>query len=79
MFSVLEGLLGEVPLPLDLDVQGLWYVRHQDVDELTHPEHQVLKDDDKGELEGEDLPVDGGEGARVVPEPPVVTLRLEFI
>ena len=36
----------------------------------------MLKDDDEGELESEDLPVDGGEGSAVVTEASVVTLRL---
>ena len=36
----------------------------------------MLEDDDEGELESEDLPVDGGEGAAVVTEASVVTLRL---
>ena len=36
----------------------------------------MLEDDDEGELESEDLPVDGGEGSAVVTEASVVTLRL---
>ena len=79
MVSILQSLLGQVTLPLHLDVEGLRDVGHDNIDQLADAKDDVLKDDDKGELEGEDLPVDGGEGARVVPEPPVVTLRLEFI
>ena len=79
MFRVLQCLLGEEALPLHLDVEGGRDVRHQDVNELADPEHDVLKDDDKGELEGEDLPVDWGQGAAVIPEPTVVALLLKTI
>ena len=76
MFRVLQRLFGEEALPLHLDVEGGRDVRHQDVDELADPEHDVFKDDDEGELEGEDLPVDRGQGAAVIPEPAVVALLL---
>ena len=51
MFGILKGLLGEEPLPLHLDVEGGGDVRHQDVDQLAHAEHNVLEDDHEGELE----------------------------
>ena len=78
MVSVLQSLLGQVALPLHLDVEGLGDVGHDDVDQLADAKDNVLKDDDKGKLESKDLPVDRGECARIVPEPPIVAFRLEM-
>lgn len=78
VLRVLQGLLGQVPLPLDLDVQAGGDVRHQDVDQLTDSEDHVLEYDDERELQGEDLPVDWSEEAELVSESSVVTFRLEI-
>ena len=77
MFSVLQRLLCQEPLALHLNVQRLGDVGHEQVNELAHTEHDVLEYDDKGKLEGEDLPVDGGQDALVVSEAAVVTFLLE--
>ena len=78
VLRVLQGLLGQVPLPLDLDVQAGGDVWHQDVDQLTDPEDHVLEYDDERELQGENLPVDWSEEAELVSESSVVTFRLEI-
>ena len=38
----------------------------------------MLEDDDKGELEGEYLPMDWGKVTGIVTEPPVVTFLLKY-
>ena len=76
MVSILQGLLGQVSLPLHLDVQGLGDVGDNHVDQLADAKDDVLEDDDEGELECEDLPMDWSERSGVVPEPPVVAFRL---
>jgi len=76
MVSILQSLLGQVALPLHLDVEGLGYVGHDDVDQLADAKDNVLKDDDKGKLEGEDLPVDRRERARVVSKTAIIAFRL---
>ena len=43
----------------------------------AHPEDDVLEDDDEGKLERQDLPVDGGEVALVVPEATVEARLLQ--
>ena len=78
MVSILQSLLGQVALPLHLDVEGLGDVGHDDVDQLADAKDDVLKDDDKGEFEGEDLPVDRGERASVVSKTAIITFRLEL-
>ena len=40
---VLQHLLGQVPLALDLDVERFRNVRHDQVDQPTHAEDDVLK------------------------------------
>ena len=77
MVSILQSLLGKVALPLHLDVEGLGDVGHDHVDQLADAKDDVLKDDDKGELEGKDLPVDRGKGASVVSKTAIITFRLE--
>ena len=78
-FTFLKRLLGKVPLPLDLDVQGSWDVWHQDVDQLADPENNVLKDDDKGELDGEDLPMNRCKKSMIISESTIVTFGLKFL
>ena len=78
MVSILQSLLGQVALPLHLDVEGLGDVGHDDVDQLADAKDNVLKDDDKGEFEGKDLPVDRGERAGVVSKAAIITFRLEL-
>ena len=77
MISILQSLLGQVALPLHLDVEGLGDVGHDDVDQLADAKDDVLEDDDKGKLESKDLPVDRGERAGVVPKTAIITFRLE--
>ena len=77
MISILQSLLGQVALPLHLDVEGLGDVGHDDVDQLADAKDDVLKDDDKGKLESKDLPVDRGERAGVVSKTAIITFRLE--
>ena len=77
MLSVLEGLLGQVALPLDLDVQGGRYVRDQDVNELADTKHHMLKDDHKGKLDSQDLPVNWSEESLIISEATVETFRLK--
>ena len=77
MVSILQGLLGQVTLPLHLDVQGLGDVGDNHVDQLADAKDDVLEDDDEGKLESKDLPVNRGESSRVVPEAPIVAFRLE--
>ena len=77
MISILQSLLGQVALPLHLDVEGLGDVGHDDVDQLADAKDDVLKDDDKGKLESKDLPVDWGERASVVAKTAIITFRLE--
>ena len=76
MVGILESLLGKVALPLHLDVERLRDVGHHHVDQLADAEDDVLEDDDERELEGEDLPMDWRECARVVPKTTIITLRL---
>ena len=78
MLGILESFLGQVSLPLDLDVQTGGDVRHQDVDQLTHPEHHVLEYNYKCKLQGENLPVNRSEESELISESSVVTLRLEY-
>ena len=78
MVSILQGLLGQVPLPLHLDVQGLGDVGDNHVDQLADAKDDVLEDDDEGKLESKNLPVDWGECSRVVPEAPIIAFRLEL-
>ena len=78
MVSILQSFLGQVALPLHLDIEGLGDVGHDDVDQLADAKDNVLKDDDKGEFEGEDLPVDRGERASVVSKTAIITFRLEL-
>ena len=79
MFCILKSFLGQISLPLDLDVQTGRNVRHQDVDQLAHAKHHVLEDDNEGELDSQDLPVNRSEEALVIPEPPVETFRLDIL
>ena len=76
MVSILQGLLGQVPLPLHLDVQGLGDVGDNHVDQLADAKDDVFEDDHERELEGEDLPMDWRECARVVSKTTIITLRL---
>ena len=76
MVSILQGLLGQVTLPLHLDVQGLGDVGDNHVDQLADAKDDVFEDDHERELEGEDLPMDWRECARVVSKTTIVTLRL---
>ena len=76
MLRILERLLGEEPLPLDLDVERLRNIWHYHVNQLAHPKHHVLKDDHEGKLKCKYLPVDGSEGAGIISEASVVTFGL---
>ena len=78
MVSILQSFLGQVALPLHLDVEGLRDVGHDNIDQLADAKDDVLKDDDKGELECKDLPVDRGERAGVVSKAAIITFRLEL-
>ena len=78
MLGILESLFCEIAFPLHFDIEGLRDVRDDDVDQATDAKDDVLKDDDKGKLQGEDLPVDRCECSRIVPEPPIVTFRLKL-
>ena len=77
MVSILQGLLGQVSLPLHLDVQGLGDVGDNHVDQLADAKDDVLEDDDEGKLESKDLPVDRGERDGVVSKTAIITFRLE--
>ena len=78
MVRILKSLLGQVALPLHLDVERLRDVGHHHVDQLADAEDDVLEDDDESKLQGKDLPVDWCECSRIVPEPPIVTFRLKL-
>ena len=52
-------------------------IRDKEIDEFCDSKHEVTEDDDEGELEGEDVPVDGRQGPILLPEPRVVTGGLE--
>ena len=43
VLGLLKGLLGEEPLPLDLDVQRLRNIRYHEVNQATHSENDMLK------------------------------------
>ncbi len=43
MLRLLQGLLGQEPLSLDLDIQGLRDIRHDDVNHAAHAKDDVLK------------------------------------
>lgn len=77
MLSVLQGLLRQISLPLDLDVQTGGDIRDQDVDKFADTEHDVLEDDHKGELESENLPMNRSEHTILVSKASVVAFRLE--
>ena len=78
MLCILECLLCQIALPLHFDIEGLWDVRNDDVNEATDAKDDVLKDDDEGKLQGKDLPVGRSECSRVVPEPSIVAFRLKL-
>ena len=78
VLGILESLLGQVALPLDLDVEGGGDVRDEDVDELADPEHHMLEDDHERELDRQDLPVHRREESLVVTEPAVETFWLKY-
>ena len=79
MFSILQSLLCQEPFPLHLNIQGFRYIWDQQVNQLAHTEHNVLKDDDKGELECKDLPMDRGQDSLVVAESTVITFLLKLM
>ena len=56
----------------------MWNVRHKEINQFSDSEDKVREDDDEGKLEGEDVPVDRGQVALIVPEPVVVTVRLRI-
>ena len=76
MVSILQSLLGQVALPLHLDVEGLGDVGHDNVNQLADAKDNMLKDDDKGKLEGQDLPVDRCERASIISKAAIITFRL---
>ena len=52
---------------LHLYIERLGNVRDTQVNQLAHPEDEMLEDDDEGEPQGEGVPVEGGgrgEGGR---------------
>ena len=79
MFSVLKSFLGQVPLPLDLDVQGGGDVRHEYVNQLTNTKHNMLKDDHKRKLDCENFPMNRSEESFIISKSSVVALRLKKI
>ena len=56
----------------------MWNVRHKEINQFSNSEDEVREDDDEGKLESEDVPVDRGQVALIVPEPVVVTVRLQI-
>jgi len=78
VLGILKSLLGQVALPLHLDVERLRDVGHDDVDQPADAKDDVLEDYDEGELECEDLPMHRSKRSGVVPEPPVVAFRLSL-
>ena len=78
VLSILERLLCKITFPLHFDIERLRDVGNDDVNEAADAKDDVLKDDDEGKLQGEDLPVDRSECSRVVPEPSIVTFRLKL-
>lgn len=56
----------------------MWNVRHKEINQFSNSEDEVREDDDEGKLESEDVPVDRGQVALIVPEPVVVTVRLRI-
>ena len=78
MLCILKCLLGQISLPLHFDVEGLRDVRNDDVNEATDAKDNVLKDDDEGELQGKDFPVDRSECSGVVSEAAIVAFRLKL-
>ena len=77
MLCILKGLLCKVSLPFDLDVQWLWNIGDNKVYQLAHSKHYMFKHNHKCKLQSKDLPMDGSEGPRVVPESSIVTFRLK--
>ena len=76
--SYLKGLFCQIPLPLDLNVEAGGDVRHQDVNQLADTKHNVLKDDHKGKLDSQNLPVNRSEISLIISEASVKTFRLKF-
>ena len=56
----------------------MWNVRHKEINQFSNSEDEVGEDDDERKLESEDVPVDRGQVALIVPEPVVVTVRLRI-
>ena len=73
----LKGLLCQIPLPLDFDVKASRNVWYKDVDQLTDTKHNMLKDDHKGKLDSQDLPVNWCKESLIIPEASVETFRLK--
>ena len=53
---VLQRLLGQVALPLHLQVETVGDVRHQQVDQLANPEHKMLEYNDESKPQGQNVP-----------------------
>ena len=50
----------------------MWDIWYKEINEFPDTKNEVTEDDDEGELQGEDVPVDGGQLALIVPEARVV-------
>ena len=74
----LKGFFCQIPLPLDLDVKAGRNVRHKDINQLADSKHNMLKDDDKGKLDSQDLPVNWCKETLIISEAPVETFRLKL-
>ena len=55
----------------------MWDIRDEEINKFPDSKHEVTEDDDEGELEGEDVPVDWGQPPLIVPEARVVAGGLE--
>ena len=55
----------------------MWDIWYEEINEFPDTKNEVTEDDDEGELQGEDVPVDGGQLAFIVPEARVVTCWLQ--
>ena len=73
----LKGLFCQIPLPLDFDVKASRNVWDKDVNQLADTKHNMLKDDHKGKLDSQDLPVNWGKESLIIPEASVETFRLK--
>ena len=77
-FCHLKGFFCQIPLPLDLDVEACRNVRNEDINQFADSKHNMLKDDDKGKLDSQNLPVNRCKETLVISEASVETFRLKL-